>query len=283
MHIMELALGRAGTHSKRPVAKALALAAGLLSVLGWFLPAPLCGQTSYPFSAHEVLEYQVKWDPPIWMFFMPQINAGRIVFNVLDQKLEQGLVIHKFKGTAISTTSLVKVNDRIESSSSGENFCASHVFEESHEGKRHREVEVTIEAESRSAVVVEKDIAQNPAKIIKSETVKDFPPCATDLVSGLYRARTLPLRLGESYKILLTDRGRTKEITLKPLAREYVNNEAGFFRTQKVEVFSFFGGLVRQKGTFYVWFTDDARHLPVKFDMKVKLGRVYGNLVKFQE
>ncbi len=214
---------------------------------------------------------------------MPQINAGRVIFTVLGRTIERGLAIQKFKGTAISTSTFVKVNDRFESSSSGDNFCALHILKETHEGKRHREVDVTIHPESRSAQLVEKDIGQTPPRIIKDDTLKDFPVCATDVLSALYRARTLPLQPGQTYPLLLTDNGRAHEITLKPLAHEYIQNKAGFFKTRKVEVLSFFGGLVKQKGTFYIWFTDDARHLPVKFDVKVKLGRVFGNLVKVQE
>lgn len=264
-----------------PRAKAALMFPVLMALL--LSSPPVCADEKFPFSNHEQLEYQVKWNPPVWMFFLPEINAGKLIFNVVERSVQGGNLIHHFKGSAISTSSLVKVNDVFESTSEGDNFCALRMLKQTHEGKRHREVDVTVDRGTQSALLVEKDLATDPPKTIKTETLKDFPPCATDLLAGLYRARMLPLKIGETYQFPLTDNGRIKEVSLKPLTREYVNNEAGFFATQKVEVLSFFGGLFKQKGSFYIWFTDDARHLPVKFEMKVKLGKVYGNLINVKE
>lgn len=240
-------------------------------------------EEKFPFTPQEQLEYQVKWDPPRWMFFMPVINAGKLTFRVLAQWPDAGKPVHHFQGTAVSTSSLIKVNDLLESTSEGIDLCSQKMFKRTHEGKRHREVEITINPGSKSALVVEKDIGTSPPRTLRNETIKDFPMCATDVLSAAYRARMLPLKRGESYHFLLTDNGRTQEVFLKPLQRETVKNEAGSFTTQKVEVQSFFGGLFKQRGSFYIWFADDERHLPMKFEMKVKLGKVYGNLVKIQE
>jgi len=256
-----------------------------LVVIGFVALSPLRQPASenFPFSSQEHLEYLVKWDPPAWMFFLPEITAGRLFFSVVKRTAEKGDLIHHFEGSAVSTSLILKVNDVFESTSYGSDFCTLRMLKRTHEGKRHREVEVQVQKENSSAVMVEKDLGVEPPKTIRNETIKDFPACAADLLGAVYRARMFPIQAGGVYHFPLTDNGRTKEVTLKVVRREYIRNEAGFFPTQKVEVESFFGGLFKQKGNFYIWFTEDARHLPVKFEMKVKLGRVYGNLAKVQE
>ena len=122
----------------------------------------------------------------------------------------------------------------------------------------------------------------NFSTINRDLAVTDFPACPSDLLGAIYRARMLPMQTEGVYHFMLTDNGKSKEVTLRSLQRERVTSPAGDFSTQKVEVSSFFGGLFKQSGSFYIWFTDDARHLPVKFEMKVKLGKVYGSLVKFR-
>lgn len=248
-------------------------------VLVFCLPS-LSATDKFPFSSEERLEYVVKWDPPGWMFFIPEVTAGKLAFSIKEGAAEKGEPVHRLQGSAISTSSLLKVNDIFDSTSQGADLCTLRMLKRTHEGKRHREVEVQIDKEKKNARVVEKDIGVEPARTLRDETIKDFPACATDLLGALYRVRLFPLEAGGTYRILLTDNGRTNEVTLKPLRKEYIKNEAGFFSTQKVEVQSFFGGLFKQKGSFYIWFTEDQRHLPVKFEMKVKLGKVYGNLVK---
>lgn len=248
-----------------------------------FCTHSLLASDKFPFSSQERLEYVAKWDPPGWMFFIPEVTAGKLVFSVVKDPVPNADPVHRFQGSAVSTNSLLKVNDLFDSTSQSSDLCSLRMLKRTHEGKRHREVEVQIDKEKKTARVVEKDLGVEPAKTLRDETIKDFPVCATDLLGALYRARLFPFQPGGVYRILLTDNGRTQEVTLRPVRKEYIKVEAGFFSTQKVEVQSFFGGLFRQKGSFFIWFAEDDRHLPVKFEMKVKLGKVYGNLVRIQE
>jgi hypothetical protein len=246
-------------------------------------PIPALAADSRPFSDHEILEYQVKWNPPAWMFFMPEVTAGKIIFKVTARNFDNGVLVHRFEGSAISTSSLLKVNDWFESQTHGAGLCSEWAHKQTHEGKRHRDVEIRVESEKNSARITEKDIGVDPPKVLRDETLKDFPACVHDLVAGAYRARSFPMKPGEIDRLVLTDNGKYVEVTLKPLKQETLQTATGIFSTQKVEVLSFLGGLVRQKGTFYIWFTEDERHLPVKFEMKVKLGHVYGTLIRIQE
>jgi hypothetical protein len=50
----------------------------------------------------------------------------------------------------------------------------------------------------------------------------------------------------------------------------------------KVETISVFGGLFRDGGTFIVWLSDDQNRIPIKFEAKVKLGKVFGSIKKME-
>jgi hypothetical protein len=65
--------------------------------------------------------------------------------------------------------------------------------------------------------------------------------------------------------------------------REAVETEAGKYRALKVETFSVFGGLFRQGGSLVVWVNDDARRIPVRFEAKVKLGKIFGSIKRRSE
>jgi len=52
-------------------------------------------------------------------------------------------------------------------------------------------------------------------------------------------------------------------------ARENIKSPVGEFQTLRVRVDPM-SGLMKGKATLWVWFTDDARHMPVQ--MKSKLG-----------
>jgi hypothetical protein len=50
-----------------------------------------------------------------------------------------------------------------------------------------------------------------------------------------------------------------------------------------LESVSVFGALFKGGGTFVVWFSNDARQMPVKFEAKVKLGKVFGTLKQIKK
>ena len=86
------------------------------------------------------------------------------------------------------------------------------------------------------------------------------------------------MRSGSKFPLVVSDDGTVKQVEVRVKERETVEAIAGRFSAWKVESVSVFGGLFKDGGTFLVWFSDDARRVPVKFEAKVKVGRVFGTV-----
>jgi hypothetical protein len=90
-----------------------------------------------------------------------------------------------------------------------------------------------------------------------------------DDISFLYYARTLPLRPGETYTLRRYFKESGNPVILKVLRRERVTVPAGTFETVVVRPIIKTKGLFGEGGEAEVYFTDDARRIPVQIRSKV--------------
>jgi len=89
----------------------------------------------------------------------------------------------------------------------------------------------------------------------------------------IYFLRTVPLEVGKSFDIPLSDSGGVFRFSVAVLERKQINTVLGRLSAVRVEP-SLFGenGLVRKRGTLSIWITEDSRHLPIKAQLKVDIG-----------
>ena len=106
----------------------------------------------------------------------------------------------------------------------------------------------------------------------------DIPPCVSDVVSGFFYARSLPLQIGFSQVFPVNDGGKTTDVKISVESREKVKGPMGEFQTLRVKAEPVSGPMTG-KGEIWVWLTDDDRRVPVQ--MKSKLGFV-GLLLQLQ-
>jgi hypothetical protein len=92
-----------------------------------------------------------------------------------------------------------------------------------------------------------------------------------DEVAFLYYARTLPLRVGETYTIDRYFKDDGNPVVLEVLRRETVTVPAGTFNTVVVRPIIQTDGLFGQGGRAEVYFTDDERRLLVQLRSRVPL------------
>jgi len=103
----------------------------------------------------------------------------------------------------------------------------------------------------------------------------DITSPLNDLVSGLYRIRTMPLSVGRSFKIDVSDTGIVYSIPVKVVAREQLKTALGKVWAFRVEPEIFgIGHLIEQKGSMSIWITDDEKRIPVRALIKIKWGKV---------
>ena len=91
----------------------------------------------------ETLVYEVRWNPPLWMFFLPTISAGEMMLkfhNTIDYKGEKAF---RITAEAVSSGFLPQltgftVKNYYESLVNTEGFCSTRFTEIAREEKTTR-------------------------------------------------------------------------------------------------------------------------------------------------
>jgi len=231
----------------------------------------------------EVLVYEIRWDPPAWMFFLPTISAGELTIHFQHEARLEGKTVHRIAARALSSGFFPKitgisVDDSFESMVDESGFCSLRMTKKLREGKRLRDIVLTFDPKRGTGRYLAHDAAKTPPAELKNEEVKNLPPCVQDILSGIYLVRLQELRSGEKFPLTVSDDGTVKQVEVRVKEKEAVEATAGRFSAWKVETVSVFGGLFKGGGTFLVWFSDDAHRVPVKFEAKVTVGRVFGTV-----
>lgn len=244
-------------------------------------PAPRRPTEVFP--EGETLVYEVRWDPPAWMFFLPTISAGEMTLRFQDHGSHEGRPAYRISARAISSGFLPKltgvvVDDSFESVVDAQEFCSCQMTKKLREGKRQRDIFLTFDRAKGKGHFRAYDVSKSPPVELKNEEVKSVPNCVQDILSAIYVTRLRELRLGEKYPLAVSDDGVVKQVEVNVRKKEPVDAIAGQFPALKLETISVLGGLFKGGGTFLVWMSDDERKIPVKFEAKVKLGKVFGTI-----
>ncbi len=258
----------------------------LMILLGG-LSAPSAGAPpAAPFTAGEVLKFEVRWRSPLWLFFIPTISAGTTTFEAQKvPELLPGKELWRLTARAESSSTLssltgMKVDDYFESWMDPQELCSYRIFKKIREGKRRRDVEVTFDRESGCMRLVEMDAGASPPKKIRELETGGLPSCVQDILSIFYSSRFLTLEAGRTYTFTVSDNGRTRDIEAEVEKEEIVETPIGSMPAWRVRTRAVFGGLFREGGELLLWFHKE-RHYPVRFDAKVKLGRILGRITSY--
>jgi hypothetical protein len=239
------------------------------------------------FPIGETLVYEVRWDPPAWMFFLPTIDAGEITLKFHERLTYNGNPAFKITADAISSGFLpritgISVQDYFESIVDAREFCSFKMTKKTREGKRQRDITLTFDREKGRGHFVAYDVSKKPPVELKNDEVRNIPSCVQDFLSAIYHTRLRDLKIGRSYPLTVSDNGLVKQVEIRVKKRESVECAVGTYSTLKVETVSVFGSLFRDGGTFIVWLSDDQNKIPIKFEAKVKLGKVSGSIKKME-
>ncbi len=202
---------------------------------------------AYRFPA-ETLHYDAEWR--LW-------KAGTAFL-----KIEPSGELEHVTGTAEASGAvaiLYRVQDRLESYFDRRNLCSERILKHSEEGLHKRETFINFDGAHGKTVLDERNLRNGETK--HQET--DSPACVTDVLSGIYYLGAQHLEPGTSHLFPLSDGGKTVDVTAYVEGREDVKTDAGTFHTVRVAVYSEAGPL-KGRGKLWIWYTDDAAHLPVQ-------------------
>lgn len=166
------------------------------------------------------------------------------------------------KGLFSKLFSGLRFRQRIESTVDLSSLTVLQTVKFDEQGKRVRTSEAVFDRQKGQVVWTERDPndPRREPRVVKS----DFRGTVQDIASAIYFLRTQPLTPGNNLELLISDSGRVYRVPVRVMERKMMKSVLGEVRTIQVEPELFGEGrLIRGKGKIAIWFTDDARRIPV--------------------
>jgi hypothetical protein len=210
----------------------------------------------YTFPAHQTLTFTVDWRV---------FTGGTAVFH-LEQQGDQ-LHVSATADTVGAVNMLFPVVDRFQSVMDTKTGCSSIFSKQIQEGRRKISSDLTIDANAGKQTQVERNLVKGTQK---TQTTS-IPACVTDSLSAIFYAASQRLIVGQDVGFPLADAMRTVTVIMKVEAKEEIKTPAGTFQTVRVQPTAE-EGVVKNRGNIWIWYTDDARHIPVQIRARLFWG-----------
>ena len=215
-------------------------------------PAP-----DYQFPNGQILVYEGEWR--LW-------TAGTAKLEMEPNSPNDQRVSASADSSGVVAL-LYPVRDRFQAIFDRRTFCSQNLTKHTEEGFHKRETLISFNYARRRSILDETNLKNGQAKHAEN----DIPGCVTDVISGIFYVASLPLTPNATYTFPLNDGGQTVDVTARVEGRESVKTPAGTFNTVRVapEAAS---GVLKDRGKVWVWYTDDARHIPVQMRARMFWG-----------
>jgi len=162
---------------------------------------------------------------------------------------------------------LFRVQDRFNSYFDAQTLCSARLTKHTEEGSHWRETSITFDYSRGKSVLEEKNLKTGQSKRVEN----DIPGCVTDVVSGVLYVASLPLQPDATYSFPLNDGGKTVTIQAHVEGKEQIKTPAGTFETIRVGPQGDYSAL-KNRGRVLIWYSDDARHLPIQMQARMFWG-----------
>ena len=241
----------------------------ILIAASWVaVPAQPSAANAFPFAAGERLTYEGK----IHKFV--SITIGDMMFEVADvsrdkvrlrvEARSRGTMLKLFRYSFFQT---------MDTTADPRDLHAFDSKKHDIQKDKIRDSVTTFDYDRKMVTWVEAnpDEPARPPRTIAS----DLPGPTHDIVTGIYFLRTLPLRVGFTTTIDVSDSGLVYNIPIRVAARERQKTIFGNVWCWRVEPEMFGPGrFFEQKGSMQIWITDDPRHIPVRARVNAEVGKV---------
>jgi hypothetical protein len=215
--------------------------------------APPLSNFDYP--QHQTLTYTVDWRV---------FTAGTAVFHV--DVVSGQLKISATADSIGAVNMLFPVVDRFQSGFDLKTGCSTGFNKQLQEGRRKIASDLTFDYEHGKQTQNERNLVKGTA----THKEANIPACVTDSLSSLFYTQSQPLAVGQTVSFPLADSMRTVTVGMKVHDREEIKTPAGTFQTIKVQATAD-EGVVKNRGSIWIWYTDDARHIPVQMQARAFL------------
>ncbi|HEX8636655.1 MAG TPA: DUF3108 domain-containing protein [Pyrinomonadaceae bacterium] len=223
-----------------------------------------------PFGVGETLTYEGKFSKIIK-------GIGVADLSLKIERADDGKN-YLIKSEARSKGSLLKLFrfsffQQFSSTIDAERFRILKTVKRDTQKERVRDSEAVFDYDDRRVTYVETD-PLDPARPPRT-IASGIPDNTHDLISAIYSLRLLPLAVGRSFEVYISDSGLLYKIPVRVTAREQQKSILGkmwCFRVEP-EVFGM-NRLIEKEGDMTIWITDDDRRLPVRAQINSDLGRI---------
>ena len=217
--------------------------------------------------------------PPHAGFSFPQRQT--LIYSVDWRVFPAGTAVMHFEATGdrerltanadtIGAINLIfHVGDRFQSTFDRVKGCTYEFDKQTVEGRRQINSTLKLDYAQSKSILDEKNLVTGQTKHLESSV----PGCLTDLLTGVYYASSQPMVVGKTFVIPVVDAQRAVPVTMKVEGREEIKTPMGTFKTLRVQPTAD-AGVVKNRGNIWIWYTDDARHLPVQMRARLFWGTI---------
>ena len=212
-----------------------------------------------PFQPGEVLQFALKWE---------FVTGGRAVMEVRQDPADSTAWQIQSRAWSVGIVDVFyTVRDTLLSVIDRDTLWPRRYVKRQHEGSYHRDSTYVFDQERRVVFNGRTEIA-----------------CSTrvhDILSSLYRFRTLTMEPGLVHQINVYEGGKYYPLEAHVLRREPIDVAAGSFDCVVVEPVLRSDAIFKQRGRIWIWFTDDERRIPVLMKSEVVVGEIAAELERY--
>jgi len=202
-------------------------------------------------------------------------TAGLATFQIEQQGTTQKITATA--DTVGGVTMLFPVVDRFQSAFDIKTGCSSGFSKQTLEGRRKISSDLNFNYPEGKQTLVERNLVKGTSKQLSAS----IPACVTDSLSAIFYVGSHPLVVGQDFRFPLADSMRTVTVTMKVEAKEEIKTPAGSFQTIRVQPTAD-EGVVKNRGKIWIWYTDDARHIPVQVRANLFWGTITARLQTYE-
>jgi ribosomal protein S17E len=219
------------------------------------LPPPHSG---FSFPQKQTLTYSVDWRV---------FSAGTAVLHFESMGDREHISANADTVGAINL--LFHASDHFQSTFDRAKGCTYEFDKQTVEGRRQINSTLKMDYTQNKSILDEKNMVTGQSKHVESA----IPGCMTDLLTGVFYASSQPMEVGKSFALPVVDAMHNVPVTMKVEGREEIKTTLGTFKTIRVQPTAD-GGVVKNRGNIWIWYTDDERHLPVQMRARLFWGTI---------
>ena len=227
------------------------------------LQAPDAG---YVFPARQTLTFSVDWRV---------FTAGTAVFHLEQQGTQQHITASA--DTIGATNMIFPVVDKFEAGFDTRTGCSTGFSKQLSEGRRKVTSDLTFNYQAGK----QNETSKNLVKGTTANRQANVPACVQDSLSSIFYVASRPLVVGQQVRFPLADSMRTVTVAMKVEGKEEIKTPAGTFQTIRVQPTAD-EGIVKNRGNIWIWYTDDARHMPIQIRARLFWGTITFHLQSYE-